>query len=45
VPRRSIERTTRVGVNVGAERRWRFYERGNVFVSRRRPSVPVAVRG
>jgi DNA-3-methyladenine glycosylase len=37
VPRRSIARSTRVGVNVGAERRWRFYERGSAFVSRGRP--------
>jgi DNA-3-methyladenine glycosylase len=45
VPRRSIERSTRVGVNVGAERRWRFYERGNAFVSLGRPSAPEAIRG
>jgi DNA-3-methyladenine glycosylase len=42
---RSIARSTRVGVNVGTERRWRFYEAGSAFVSRGRPSVPVAVRG
>ena len=42
---RSITRSTRVGVNVGAERRWRFYEAGSAFVSRGRPSVPEAVRG
>jgi 3-methyladenine DNA glycosylase Mpg len=30
---RSIARSTRVGVNVGTERRWRFYEAGSAFVS------------
>jgi DNA-3-methyladenine glycosylase len=45
VARRLVERTSRVGVNVGADRRWRFYERGNAFVSPGRPSVPVPVRG
>ena len=42
---RSIARSTRVGVNVGAERRWRFYEAGSAFVSPGRPSLPEAVRG
>ena len=42
---RSIGRSTRVGVNVGAERRWRFYDAASAFVSRGRPSVPEAVRG
>jgi DNA-3-methyladenine glycosylase len=37
---RMIARSTRVGVNVGVERRWRFFERGNAFVSPGRPSVP-----
>ena len=37
---RSVARSTRVGVNVGAERRWRFFERGSAFVSPGRPSVP-----
>jgi DNA-3-methyladenine glycosylase len=43
--RRLVQRSSRVGVNVGADRRWRFYERGNAFVSRGRPSVPDVVRG
>ena len=38
--RRAIARSTRVGVNVGIERRWRFFERGSPFVSPGRPSVP-----
>lgn len=33
-------RTTRVGVNVGADRRWRWFERGSAFVSSGRPSAP-----
>jgi DNA-3-methyladenine glycosylase len=41
---RAIARSTRVGVTVGIERRWRFYERGSDFVSPGRPSVPVAAR-
>ncbi|HJS27617.1 MAG TPA: DNA-3-methyladenine glycosylase [Actinomycetota bacterium] len=41
VARRAIARSTRVGVNVGVERRWRFFERGSPFVSPGRPSVPV----
>jgi DNA-3-methyladenine glycosylase len=36
---RSIGRSTRVGVHVGVERRWRWFERGSAFVSRGRPSV------
>jgi DNA-3-methyladenine glycosylase len=44
-PRRLVQRSSRVGVNVGADRRWRFYERGNAFVSRGRPSVPDVIRG
>jgi len=42
---RSIARSTRVGVNVGAERRWRYYDAGSAFVSRGRPSVPDGVTG
>jgi DNA-3-methyladenine glycosylase len=49
VARRAIGRSTRVGVNVGIDRRWRFFERGSPFLSPGRPSVPVvappAVRG
>jgi DNA-3-methyladenine glycosylase len=37
---RAVARSTRVGVNVGIERRWRFFERGSTFVSPGRPSVP-----
>ena len=37
---RAVARSTRVGVNVGIERRWRFFERGSAFVSPGRPSVP-----
>ena len=39
---RAIARSTRVGVSVGIERRWRYFERGSAFVSPGRPSVPVA---
>lgn len=41
---RTVARSTRVGVNVGVERRWRFFERGSAFVSPGRPSVPTADR-
>jgi DNA-3-methyladenine glycosylase len=41
---RAVARSTRVGVNVGVERRWRFFERGSAFVSPGRPSVPRADR-
>ena len=37
---RAVVRSTRVGVNVGIERRWRYLERGSAFVSPGRPSVP-----
>ena len=39
---RAIARSTRVGVNVAIERRWRFFERGSAFLSPGRPSVPPA---
>jgi DNA-3-methyladenine glycosylase len=41
---RAIARSTRVGVNVGIEPRWRFFERGSPFVSPGRPSVPPGMR-
>lgn len=34
----SIERSTRVGVKAGADRRWRFFVQGDPFVSKGRPS-------
>jgi DNA-3-methyladenine glycosylase len=40
VPRSRVSRTTRVGVTLGAERRWRFIVSGDPFVSRGRPSGP-----
>jgi DNA-3-methyladenine glycosylase len=39
---RAIARSTRVGVSVGIERHWRYFERGSTFVSPGRPSVPAA---
>jgi 3-methyladenine DNA glycosylase Mpg len=33
-------RSTRVGVNVGVEHRWRFFELESAFVSPGKPSVP-----
>jgi DNA-3-methyladenine glycosylase len=41
---RAIARSTRVGVNLGAERRWRWFERGSAFVSPGRPST-AALKG
>jgi DNA-3-methyladenine glycosylase len=43
VARRRIARSTRVGVNVGIEPRWRFFERGSAFLSPGRPSPPMPV--
>lgn len=45
LPARAIGRSTRVGVNVGIERRWRYFERGSAFLSPGRPSVTEAARG
>ena len=43
---RRVARTTRVGVSVGTDRRWRYLERGSAYVSPGRPAVPVpATRG
>ncbi|HKE53295.1 MAG TPA: DNA-3-methyladenine glycosylase [Actinomycetota bacterium] len=36
----AIAVSTRVGVNVGGERPWRFFERGSAFVSAGRPWTP-----
>jgi DNA-3-methyladenine glycosylase len=38
VARSHVSKTTRVGVTLGAERRWRFIVTGDPFVSRARPS-------
>ncbi|HLX13352.1 MAG TPA: DNA-3-methyladenine glycosylase [Bacteroidota bacterium] len=34
VPRSRILSSTRIGINVGKEKKWRFYIKGNPFVSR-----------
>jgi DNA-3-methyladenine glycosylase len=39
LPRRAVGRSTRIGVRVGADRRWRWFERDGAFVSPGRPSV------
>jgi DNA-3-methyladenine glycosylase len=39
--RSAIARTTRVGVTVGADRRWRFLVKGDPYVSRGRPASSV----
>ncbi len=36
----SVQRTTRIGVRAGLDRRWRFLVRGDPYVSRGRPRVP-----
>ena len=43
LPARSIERSTRVGVLVGVEPRWRYFERASPFVSPGRPASGVRV--
>jgi DNA-3-methyladenine glycosylase len=37
-----VDRSTRVGVTVGIEPRWRWFVRGDPFVSRGRPAVVVS---
>jgi DNA-3-methyladenine glycosylase len=41
VPRTRVERTPRIGVRVGLDRRWRFLVRGDPYVSRARPAARV----
>jgi DNA-3-methyladenine glycosylase len=43
--RRAIARSTRVGVNVGGEKPWRFFQRGSAFVSPGRPWTPERASG
>ncbi len=40
VPRRRVGQSTRVGVTLGAEKRWRFFERDSAYLSPGRPSIP-----
>lgn len=44
LPPRRIARSSRVGVNVGAGARWRYFERDSPFRSPGRPSIPVSSR-
>jgi DNA-3-methyladenine glycosylase len=44
VPARRIARGPRVGVSVGYEKRWRFWETANPFVSKGRPGPPAPKR-
>jgi DNA-3-methyladenine glycosylase len=39
LPRGRVARSTRVGVRVGVEVRWRYFERGSPFVSPGRPAI------
>jgi DNA-3-methyladenine glycosylase len=41
----AVERSTRVGVRVGIEPRWRYFERGSRYVSPGKPAVPAPITG